>query len=135
MYVPGQLIFKCTRIRWVHNHLTRALALITSSLNTKGFLSNWTKFSLLEKKEKEYNFRFSTYHKRCNSKSEKKKVTVKTGFNNMPLTNTKFCCSLFCGKCSLNGINVSLGRLIDKNTQMFGHKIMPCTVIFGPFKH
>lgn len=74
VHVPGQLIYKCTRIRWVLNHLTRALALITSSLKTKGFLSNWTKFSLLVKKEKEYIFRFSTYYKPCNSKSEKKRL-------------------------------------------------------------
>ena len=76
-----------------------------------------------------------TLYKLCNSKKEKKGQTFKIGFNNTPLTNTKFCCSLFCGKCSLNGINVSLGRLIDKNTQMSDHKIMPCAVIFGPFKH
>ena len=57
------LMFKCTKIRWVHNYLTRALALITSSLKTKGFLSNWTKFSLLVKKEKEYNYKFSSSYR------------------------------------------------------------------------
>lgn len=46
-------------LNWLAS-LTRVLALITSSLSTKGFLSNWIRFSLLVKKiTKKQSIRFS----------------------------------------------------------------------------